>query len=134
MERKMLTQKMQYEIIFHDSKSFVTIRMSGDLTCDGIELMLTELICDPRWKVSLNALVDNRAASLDTLSLYDLQKISVLVNQIKDTLGSGACAIVLPDSGFTKMAMWKIMTEPTVDFKIEYFDSIVTATEWLNKR
>jgi len=125
---------MHHEIKFHEDKSFVTIRTSGDLTFDGLQLMLTELLGDPRWKASLNALVDNRAASFDTLALDDLKKISLLVNQFKDALGPGACAIVLPDDGgFTKIAMWKIMTEPTVAFKIEYFDSIVTATEWLYK-
>ena len=130
----MLTEKMQYEIIFHENKSFVTIRTSGDLTFDGLQLMLTELLGDPKWNTSLNALVDNRAASLDTLTLYDMQKLSLLVTRLKDNLGYGACAIVLPDDAdFTKIAMWKIMTEPAVRFKIEYFDSIVIATEWLDK-
>ena len=125
---------MQHEIKFQENKSFVTLRTSGELTFDGFQLMLRELVDDPKWKSSLNGLVDNRAASLDSLTLHDLQKISLSVTQLKDTLGHGACAIVLPDDGgFTKIAMWKIMTEPEVDFKIEYFNSIVTATEWLNK-
>jgi len=125
---------MQHEIKFQENKSFVTLRTSGELTFDGLQFMLTELLGDPRWTSSLNALVDNRAASFDTLSLYDLRKMSLLVTKFKDALGPGACAIVLPDEGgFTKMAMWKIMTEPAVPFKIEYFDSIITAKEWLNK-
>jgi len=124
---------MHYEIEFHENKSCVIIRTFGDLTFDGLQLMLEKLLADPKWKASLNAIVDNRAALFDTLTLYDLQKLSLLVKRLKDNLGYGACAIVLPDyADFTKIAMWKVMTEPAVRFRIDYFDSVETATEWLN--
>ena len=125
---------MRYEITFNENESLVTIRTYGDLTFNGFQLLLEELIADPKWRAGMNAIVDNRRASLDTLLLQDLQKISLLVQQLKNKLGSGGrCAIVLSDDAdFTKIAMWKIMTEPVVGFNIEYFASIVIAEKWLN--
>ncbi len=124
---------MRFEIIFEDTEPFVTIRTSGELSVEGHRHFLSELITHPKWKAGMNVLVDNRAASLAALTVYDLQLISVLVRQLKDDLGSGGrCAIVLSDE-FTKVAMWKVMTAPEVGFEIEFFDSLESARKWLSE-
>jgi len=135
MKERKLNEKVHYEIKFDENKSFVTIRTSGDLSFNSYQLILRELLADPKWIAGTNTIVDHRASSIETLALDDLKKISYLVKQLKDNLGHGGrCAIVVSnDAEFTKIAMWKIMTETVVGFKIEYFDSIETAEEWLYK-
>jgi hypothetical protein len=126
---------MRHEITFDENESFVTIRTSGELSVGGHQLVLRELITHPRWRSGMSALVDHRAASLAAVTLHDMQIISLLVKQLKDNLGSGGrCAIVLSDDAeFTKIAMWKVMTEPDVGFKIDFFDSLGAAKKWLSE-
>ena len=82
-----------------------------------------------------SVLVDNRAASLATTTLHDIQLISLLVKQLKNYLGSGGrCAIIMSDDAeFTKVAMWKIMTAPEVGFRIDFFNSLEGAKKWLKE-
>ncbi len=131
--RHKATQEMHSEIIFEETEPFVTIRTSGELSVEGFQRFLTELITHSKWKPGMNVLVDHRAASLAALTLNDIELISLLVRQLKDYLGSGGrCAIVLSDE-FTKVAMWKVMTAPQVGFEIEFFDSIEIARKWLSE-
>lgn len=126
---------MRHEITFDKNESFVTIRTSGELNGEGHRLFLGELITHPKWKAGMDVLVDNRAASLATTTLHDIQLISLLVKLLKEYLGSGGrCAIILScDAEFTKVAMWKVMTAPEVGFKIEFFDSLEDAKKWLSE-
>jgi hypothetical protein len=125
---------MRHEITFDKNEPFVTIRTLGELSAEGHLLFLKELITRPEWRAGMNALVDHRAASLAAITPYDLQLISRWVKQLKDILGAGGrCAIVLSDDAeFTKVAMWKVMTEPDVGFKIEFFDAVGDARKWLS--
>ncbi|HJW30896.1 MAG TPA: hypothetical protein VJ508_16795 [Saprospiraceae bacterium] len=124
---------MHSEITFEENESFVTIRTFGELSVEGHQHFLAELIMHPKWKAGMNVLVDDRAASLATLTLNDIQLISLLVRQLKDRLGSGGrCAIVLSDE-FTKVAMWKVLTASEVGFEIEFFDSIEAGKKWLSE-
>jgi hypothetical protein len=124
---------MDYEITFEEKESFVAIRTSGELDVQGHQHLLGELMTHSKWKAGINVLVDHRAASLATLTPRDIQMVSLMVKRLKDRLGSGGrCAIVLSDDAeFTKVAMWKVLTEPEVGFKIEFFDSIEEGKEWL---
>jgi hypothetical protein len=126
---------MRHEITFEKNESFVTIRTSGELSAEGHQRLLGELIAHPKWRTGMSALVDHRSASLAAVTLHDMQLTSLLVKQLKDNLGSGGrCAIVLSDDAeFTKVAMWKVMTAPDVGFKIEFFDSIGAARKWLSE-
>jgi hypothetical protein len=96
---------MHYEIRFEENESFVTIRTFGELNVDGHQHFLGELITHSKWKAGMNVLVDHRAASLATVTLHDIQVVSLLVKQLKDNLGSGGrCAIVLSeDAEFTRL-------------------------------
>lgn len=122
---------MRYKISFNES--FVTIFTYGELSVEGHQLFLRELVAHPKWKAGTNVLVDHRAASLANVTLNDMRLVSLLVKQLKGYLGSGGrCAIVLADNEeFTKAAIWKVMTAPEVGFEIEYFDSIENAKTWL---
>ncbi len=124
---------MRYEIKF-DNESFVTIRTSGELSAEGHQLLLSDLIKHPDWKPGMKVLVDQRSASFAAVTLNDIQKISLFVKALKDSLGSGGrCAILLSEkSEFTKVAMWKVITAPEVGFRIEFFDSIEDAKKWLS--
>ncbi|HSB32112.1 MAG TPA: STAS/SEC14 domain-containing protein [Candidatus Sulfobium mesophilum] len=124
---------MHSEITFDENESFVSIRTFGELSVEGFQHFLMELITHSKWKAGMSVLVDHRAASLAGLTVNDIQLISLLVKQLKDNLGSGGrCAIVLSDE-FTKAAMWKVMTASEVGFEIEFFDSIEEARRWLSE-
>ncbi len=125
---------MLYEITFDKNEPFVTIRTSGELNIEGHQLFLRDLIAHPKWRAGTNVLVDHRAASLSSVTMHDIEMISLLVKQLKDNLGSGGrCAIVVSEE-FTKIAMWKVMTAPEVGFEIEFFDSIEDARKWLYEK
>ncbi|MBN2715654.1 MAG: hypothetical protein JXX14_07345 [Deltaproteobacteria bacterium] len=127
---------MKYSIAFDSSWNRFTLTTFEAVSMKGVKQMLRDLLMHPSWKKGRDLLVDHRKASFSQISSEEMAFLADTVVALDEKLGARFCAVISPDDGITKHAMYKFDVDPRADLVTRVFmaDEYDAALEWLGFR
>jgi len=122
---------MNHTIQYIKDKHYFLVNTFGELTGSGSIAIFNDLFNMQEWQAGSPILVNHRKASLQEMTLEEIEDFSAYLKVKKSKFGCAKMAILMSPKGeLSKYAMWKITTEPEVQFSIDIFASTVEAEEW----
>lgn len=127
---------MKYDINFDKNKNRFSLKTYGYLSMNGIQEMIKTLVTHEKWKKGRDLFIDHREASFEKISQEDMLVLSQTVISLDKTLGAHRCAVISPDDGYAKHAMYEYSVESKADLITRTFlaDQYEMAREWLDSQ
>ena len=127
---------MKYELTFEENLNRFTLTTFNALTLPGIQEMLKALVTHESWRKGRDLVVDHRQASFSKISPEEMRFLADAVVALDQHLGARYCAVISPDDGISKHAMYQFDVEPRADLVTRVFLSheYSDALKWLNER
>ena len=122
---------MNHTIQYIKDKHYFLVNTFGELTGSGSIAIFNNLFNMQDWKTGSPILVDHRNASLQEMTLEEIEYFSAYLKKNNNNFGCAKMAILMSPKGeLSKYAMWKITIESEVRFSIDVFASTDEAEEW----
>ena len=123
---------MEFEIAFVDGEvTNVHVTVSGELTVEGNQAWLEQLVTDPRWRPGMRVLLDGTALRPGDFVGRHLQAVAEPIVGHGADWGPGFCAAVVDDpTVFGLIRMWQVATRE-MEWQTEVFHSRAAARAWL---
>lgn len=123
---------MKSIILYDNLPEYVLLETSGEVSVDGVERMLKQLVESPRWTPGTDQLIDHRKLDVKKLSADDMRKIRDILNRHSLELGRGRCAFVVKDTlGFGLGRMYEMLGGDRIHGDFGVFYSLDDARRWL---
>lgn len=127
---------MKFDLSFDIEQNRFTLKTYGYLSMDGIKEMIKTLVTHDKWEKGRDLFIDHREASFEKISQENMLVLSQTVISLDKTLGAHRCAVVSPDNGYAKHAMYEYTVETKADLITRTFlaDQYDQAIEWLDSQ
>ncbi|MBN2344322.1 MAG: hypothetical protein JXX29_05275 [Deltaproteobacteria bacterium] len=125
---------MRYTLLFEEKLNRFTLTTYEELSFEGIQEMMKTLLTHESWKKGRDLLVDHREASFAQITPQEMQYLADAVVTLDQTLGARYCAVVSPDDGVSKHAMYQFDVEDRAELVNRTFlpNEHDKALSWLN--
>ena len=127
---------MKYTLVFDENRNLFTLTTFGALSLKGIQDMIRTMLMHESWRKGRDLLVDHRRASFCDVSPADMKVIADTVVVLDQKLGARHCAVITPDDGISKHAMYQYEVDPRADLVTRIFlaHEYDIALHWLAER
>jgi hypothetical protein len=123
---------MEYEIEFVDGQvpdALVTVR--GEMTVEGNQAWLAELVGDPRWRPGMKTLVDGTGLEPATFAATDVRAVAATTVCQDESWGAGCSAVVVSnDVIYGLLRVWQAVTAE-MEWQTDIFYTHEEALAWL---
>ena len=125
---------MKYTLLYEPDLNRFTLTTFGELSMSGIQEMLKALLTHEAWQKNRDLVVDHRQASFSKISPEEMKYLADTVVALDRRLGARHCAIITPDDGITKHAMYQYDVESRAELVNRTFlaNEYDQAIQWLN--
>ena len=125
--------KMRYTLAFDENRNLFTLTTFDALSLRDIQDMIRAMLMHESWRKGRDLLLDHRLASFSEISPADMKMLADTVAVLDQKLGPRYCAIITPDDGISKHAMYQYEVDPRADLVTRIFlaHEYENALHWL---
>lgn len=125
---------MRYQIEFSAQQPWAVVRTEGPASFEGFHEIVRALIEHPEWHDRRSLLLDHSALEVAGLSADDIKATAALLNDVRERVGQGRVAIVLPGSlRFGLGRMFQQRLAPEIQDNYRLFGTCAEADAWLSE-